>query len=99
MMLDGELARRRGRQTDIDDVAADRLKRGENGVIDHWTRHAAVAANHDASRRALARRPCAKPGCVPSDDFRCQRLANASANSGYTDHQPIVRHPTSIECG
>ena len=90
MMLDGHLHRWSGCHTDVDDVDADRLKTRGGGASEHFARSAGIATEHDAGA-AIGSHPGAERGCVASDEFRREVLANDATHAGDGDHQSI-RH-------
>ena len=94
VVLDGELAGRRRREPDVDDVAADRLERGEDDAMEHRAGDAAVAADDDFARPGDADRARQRPGAerrgVARDDFRRERFADAPADARHADHQSVV---------
>ena len=63
MVLDRELAGRRGREADVDHIAADRLQRREDDSMKERSRHATVAPTTTICRVPRARRPRAE--CQP----------------------------------
>src|SRR5262249_59101947 len=70
MVLDRKLAGWRGREADVDDVAADGLQRREHDAVEQRTGDAAVTADDDLFRGAATQCPGAERGRVRRDDLR-----------------------------
>src|SRR6185312_10780888 len=103
MMLDRELNRWRGRESDVDHIATNRLQRRERRAMKHRSGHTRVASAHDATcRRGVWRRgpfavcPRAEAGREPRHHFRRERFAYAPAHPGHANHQAFVHAVTSV---
>jgi hypothetical protein len=85
-LLDRQLRRRRGRQPEVDDPAADRLERGEHRAVEHRPRHPAVSPDDDRGGGGARARPRAERRREVRDDLRREPLAHAPADPGHADH-------------
>src|SRR5205085_2306966 len=81
--FDGELGGGRGRQPDVDQIAAGSGEPGGDGLEHHWTRLAGVAADdhRPVAETARERRTEAR------EHRRGERIADDAAHAGDADHE------------